>query len=79
MEFGQDVTENTLRVRICNLRKAEGLGSPTKVKASRVAKSSPPYPGIDGIDVNGRFPYENEVSKGSQRGRCSKSGMARVL
>jgi len=63
MEFGEDVTENTLRIRICNLRKAEGMGSPSKVKSGRVAKSILPYPGICVVYADGRFPGENEGGK----------------
>ena len=45
-EFGHNVTENTLRIRMHLLRKADGIGSPPKVKGARVAKGtypSPPY------------------------------------
>ena len=39
-EFDHNVTENTLRIRMHLLRKADGLGSPSKVKGARVAKGT---------------------------------------
>ena len=39
-EFGEDVTINTLRIRICLLRKLDEGGSPTKPKSGRIAKGA---------------------------------------
>ena len=74
MEFGEDVTENTLRIRICNLRKAEGLGSPSKVKSGRVAKSILRYPGICVMDTDGRFSLKKEGGEEFQGRRFPESG-----
>jgi len=40
-EFGVEVTLNTLRVRMCQLKKLGGPGSPEKVQTGRITKRIP--------------------------------------